>query len=195
MSSPAFSTTVSGQLIDINQPTPNDIRITDIAESLAKICRFNGHLQTHYSVAQHCVHFMELLPDEHKAYGLFHDAHEAYMGDITRPVKQALAHSRAGDTLKRMATKLDKAIFAAVGLSFPMSNDLKELIQHTDRVMLATEKRDLFLTGNWGGDLPKPASFSIRPWPWPKAMEKFLESYKTCCALNPKMQLAKNPLI
>ncbi len=75
------------------KPNKEDIHIQDIAHALSLICRGNGHLLHFYSVAQHCVNCVI----EAKARGfservqlacLLHDASEAYIADIIRPVKK-----------------------------------------------------------------------------------------------------------
>lgn len=66
--------------------------IETIAYALAHINRYTGHVGT-YSVAQHCVHVAEKLPDHLKLAGLLHDAPEAYIGDVSAPLKAVIADS------------------------------------------------------------------------------------------------------
>lgn len=70
-------------------PTASDICIEDIAHSLAMQCRFGGHSKQFYSVAQHSwlmsTHWFQ--DEELQRYALLHDASEAYLGDIPRPLK------------------------------------------------------------------------------------------------------------
>lgn len=80
----------SGRLIDISRPSLEDIAIEDIAYSLAHMLRFNGHLKHPISVARHSIYVAELVCEHCKFAALLHDAHEAYLGDITRPLKQFL---------------------------------------------------------------------------------------------------------
>lgn len=77
-------------------PRMEDISIRDIAHALSLMTRANGHFPEFYSVGQHCIHCAE----EAIAEGmegrlvlacLLHDAGEAYLADITRPVKKHLA--------------------------------------------------------------------------------------------------------
>lgn len=85
--------TISGRPFDILDPKPEQVSLYDIAHSLAFLCRFNGHVPTFYSVAEHCLRVAEWLeernePAEVVLTGLLHDASEAYVGDMTRPLKR-----------------------------------------------------------------------------------------------------------
>lgn len=80
----------SGHRVDLNNIVEDDIRIDDIAHSLAHICRFGGHTKVFYSVAQHSVRVARALPPELMLEGLLHDATEAIVGDMIRPLKRML---------------------------------------------------------------------------------------------------------
>lgn len=87
--------TYTGVMFDPLNPDPQLIDIVDIAHALSMLCRANGHFRSFYSVGQHSINCMR----EAKARGytervqlacLLHDASEAYLSDVTRPVKQEL---------------------------------------------------------------------------------------------------------
>ena len=82
--------TVSGQIVELVNPDPEQIYIHDIAHALSQICRFAGHSSRFYSVAAHSVLVSHRVPPEYALEGLLHDASEAYIGDISRPLKRAL---------------------------------------------------------------------------------------------------------
>jgi 5'-deoxynucleotidase YfbR-like HD superfamily hydrolase len=82
--------TVSGILIDLYNPNPELILIDDIAHGLANNCRWNGHTQQFWSVAQHCCMMYDVAPTEQKLSYLFHDAEEAYWGDMIKPLKNKI---------------------------------------------------------------------------------------------------------
>ena len=95
--SKVFITTIGGRSFDPLSPDLNDIDIHDIAHSLSLICRANGHFSRFFSVARHCIN----CASEAKARGygarvqllcLLHDATEAYVGDMTRPLKRQLPY-------------------------------------------------------------------------------------------------------
>jgi len=86
--------TVSGVAFDLLDPTPEMVQLEDIAHALSRIPRFNGHTRSHYSVAEHSVLGCLLVPRELQTAFLLHDAHEAYIGDLTSPLKAALEDPR-----------------------------------------------------------------------------------------------------
>ena len=120
-----------------------DINITDLAESLSKQCRFVGHCKGFYSVAQHSVYVAQLLPTHLQIYGLLHDAHEAIIGDISRPLKQLLrAYHPFQSDLDRIENEIQEAIYATLGISKPSVSEEAQ-VKTADTIMLATERRDL----------------------------------------------------
>ena len=87
--------THSGIMFDPLNPDPEKIRIEDIAHSLSMLCRANGHFKSFYSVGLHCINCM--FEAQARGYSprvqlacLLHDGSEAYLSDVTRPVKQEL---------------------------------------------------------------------------------------------------------
>lgn len=72
---------------DVVRPDPTLISIETIAHSLSMQCRFNGHCNAFYSVAQHSVLVSQVCMIEDARWGLLHDASEAYLGDVIRPLK------------------------------------------------------------------------------------------------------------
>lgn len=96
---PAESTstirTVNGVYVDLLHPEPEMIRLGDIAAALANTCRFGGHLPAPYSVGEHSLHVAAMLNRQFgdnrlSLCGLLHDATEAYLGDVVRPLKRNL---------------------------------------------------------------------------------------------------------
>lgn len=97
ITSKQFITTVMGHSFDPVSPEKEDIDIRDIAHSLSMICRANGHFREFFSVARHCINCA--LEAAARGYGgrvqllcLLHDATEAYIGDMTRPLKLQLPY-------------------------------------------------------------------------------------------------------
>jgi len=129
--------TSTGTLVDIAKPDPSSIHIVDIAHHLARICRFNGAVQYPYSVAQHSLMVSELVHSEHALPGLLHDAAEAYLGDISTPVKALL-----GPAYADLERRWNLAIGERFGLGAQLA-DQHPAIKAADDRALATERRDL----------------------------------------------------
>lgn len=68
-------------------PRPEDVDPVDIAHALSLICRYGGHTTRFYSVAEHCVLLSHAVAPVHALWALLHDATEAYVGDMVRPLK------------------------------------------------------------------------------------------------------------
>ena len=88
-------TTHSGQQVDIESPQADTLRIEDIAHALSFLCRGSGQANFFFSVARHCVYCAEEacargFPREVVLACLLHDASEAYMTDVPKPIKDNL---------------------------------------------------------------------------------------------------------
>src|SRR5690348_91204 len=113
--------TYSGQAFDPESPDPNTIHIYDIAVSLSRMPRFMGHSTRFLSVAEHCVNVAEMAPYDLKLTALMHDASEAYLVDIPRPIKPLLK----GYT--ELEDKIMRVIADKFGFEWPMPDIIKEL--------------------------------------------------------------------
>jgi len=118
--------TYSGVYIDPFNPNPDAILIEDIAHALAHQPRFGGHLPTFYSVAQHSVQVSVMAPElrDVKMQALMHDASEAYLIDIPRPIKHRLSN------YKETEEKLMIVIAQKFGFDYPLSKEVKEFDEY-----------------------------------------------------------------
>jgi len=150
--------TSSGKRFDLFEPDADMIDPRDISHALAHLCRFNGHTREFYSVAQHSCIVAALVPEEHKLTALLHDATEAYLGDITRPLKQWMPDYRG----------FEDVIWGRVCKRFDLALDLPASVHQADLIALATERRDLMPTDPAIWDCLvgiEPMVETIRPWP------------------------------
>jgi hypothetical protein len=118
-------------------PESSEIDPRDIAHALSMLCRFGGHVKRFYSVAEHCVLMSRAVAPEHALWALLHDATEAYLVDLPRPVKRMLPqYSRAESNLMDFICSrfgLDPAEPAEV-----KDADNRILITERDALMAAT---------------------------------------------------------
>jgi hypothetical protein len=113
--------THSGLMYYPIDPREDDICIKDIAHALSMLCRFGGHCLRFYSVAEHSVHVARSAPDGLRLTALLHDASEAYLGDVIRPLKKALV------AYKTAELNLEEVLSRKFGTVFPLPSEVKAL--------------------------------------------------------------------
>ena len=128
-----YVSTFSGNRFYPLRPHIDQVAIEDIAHGLAYQCRFNGQTKTFYSIAQHSLIVASLVPAPLRLAALLHDAAEAYLGDMVKPLKVLLPEFAA------LEDKVTAIIAATYGIDFSDYAPIKR----ADLVALATEKRDL----------------------------------------------------
>ncbi|MCP5267482.1 MAG: phosphohydrolase [Zoogloeaceae bacterium] len=150
-------------------PRSEDVVIEDIAHGLAFQCRFNGQTQHFYSVAQHSLIVASLVPKRLALAALLHDAAEAYLGDMVKPLK----------ILFPEFSRIEASVMAVIGERFGVDGFTDPLIKRADLIALATEKRDLMPHSceaweSLNGIAPLPSRIAALP---PQAAkQEFLEA-------------------
>ena len=177
--------TFTGIAFDPMRPDPKDVRIMDIAHALSHQCRFGGHCPTFYSVADHSVRVSKVVWDWAQGQGtnvmdtarvslvgLLHDAAEAYVQDIVRPIKYLPEMADYRDAEDRVI----RAIFARYKLDVWLLD--QDWLKLADNIALATEKRDFFPTTprTWT-PLPDPLPDTIVPLSPMEAKQAFLDRF------------------
>jgi 5'-deoxynucleotidase YfbR-like HD superfamily hydrolase len=166
-----FIYTYTGRKFYATNPRVCDIELEDIIWALSKICRFGNHCHMHYSVAQHSVLASYLVPEHLALTTLMHDASEAYMGDIVRPLKRYPELAKVVEGIER---RISIAISKMYGLVYPLP---PEVIK-ADNIMLFTEKRDVMhhidQSVQWVAEEKyEKLRFTIRPCSESKARQMF----------------------
>lgn len=125
---PGAITTWTRRRVNPLTMTSADVDIRDIAHALARQCRYNGHVEAFLSVARHSINVAERLPKGLQLAGLLHDAAEAYLGDLPRPLK----HGEFGRAYLEAEAHVERAVFAAFGLPATVPHE----VQLADRAVL-----------------------------------------------------------
>lgn len=124
--------TYSGVKFDLLNPKPEMVLIKDIAHALSNICRFTGHTQQFYSVAQHSVECSRLVTSSgYRLESLLHDAHEAYIGDVATPLKRLLPDYQ----------KVEERVASVVRTRFGLPEETSTIVKDVDLRALGLEKR------------------------------------------------------
>lgn len=160
--------TFSGWAFYPMSPHEDEIDPVDIAHALSMLCRYGGHVRRFYSVAEHCVLMSRAVSPENALWALLHDATEAYLGDMVRPVKRFLpAYARAEDRLMGVICK-------RFGLPATCPDEVKD----ADNRILRDERDALMGPAPlpWRSIENVPAlGVDIGPW-WPdEAERRYLE--------------------
>ncbi len=177
-----YMITVTGVEFDLNCPQAEDVRIVDIAHALSHISRWNGHTpgRTPYTVAQHSVLMAQWLAEagcvkDAQVCGLMHDAHEAYIGDISRPMKRIINSA----ALRRTMIRLDTVIAEAFNFTWGYSTTIEI---YDDGMLEWEEWRIMKHT------IPAPDRKPISPdnlfdcvWDYERANKEFMRTFVSLC--------------
>lgn len=154
-------------------PRPEEICIEDIAHSLAMQCRYAGHSIRFYSVAEHCVHIARRAlstGNGNALWGLLHDASEAYLIDVPRPLKPFLPGYKA------IEAQVQMNVCIAFGLPIEMPEEIRQL----DGDILRDESFQNMTTPPVAWDFPTHRSLgiSLNYWSPELAEMHFLDTFK-----------------
>lgn len=157
--------TRTGNVVDLLDPLPGAIKMTEVALALSRLPRFGGHTTRTWSVADHSVLVCDLMgedaPPDLALAGLLHDAHEPYTGgDIATPAINALWFECPAvvDALASLKRRVDGAVAQAFGIDAALFRH--DAVLAADRLALAIEAHHLMAKpeGVWG-DLPRLPDF------------------------------------
>ncbi len=114
-------------------PRPDEIDIDDIAHALAYQCRYSGHTHRFYSVAEHCCAIADNAPPTDALWGLLHDASEAYLADVIRPIKPFLTGYR----------EIEARLMRCICDAFQLQHEQPSSISALDGRILVNEREQL----------------------------------------------------
>ena len=172
---PDWIQTYTGKAFYFMEPEPDMICIEDIAHALSQLCRFGGHTRSFYSVAEHsilCVAHAATQGADRKAqlWALLHDAAEAYIVDMPRPIKRKLGGYKS----------IEYGIMDAVCQKFGLSTNAPGIVAEADAAVLNAERLQVMRPSDkeWSRDLADPANvFCVGLTPR-SAEQQFLHAYE-----------------
>ncbi|MBP2236337.1 hypothetical protein J2Z31_002851 [Sinorhizobium kostiense] len=159
----------SGTWFDLLDPWHSHFTIQDIAQGLSNICRYAGQCRDFYSVAEHSLHVCDTI-GEFKLEALLHDAAEAFIGDITRPLKQLLPEYKA----------IEANVEAAIYSRFSLNQMATPHVKLADLRVLAAEQAQLMPVGTdyWAAQSDvRPAPVAVEFLSPSIARERFLAKF------------------
>ncbi len=161
--------TYSGKRYYPLSPNPQDIDMEDIAHSLSLLCRFGGHVDRFYSVAEHCVVLSKWVAPENALAALLHDATEAYVVDLPRPVKHVLPQYK----------ELEAVVWDAIARKYNIDPILPEDVKEGDNRILINEHKTLMSRSEtWTVDALEPLPVEITGWPPQDAEYMYIQRFQ-----------------
>lgn len=135
LNTPDCIRTHSGIYFNVFSPKPEMVDIDDIAHALSNQCRWGGHSAKFYSVAQHCVGMLPHVEPKDRLSALLHDASEAYLVDVPRPIKKKLANYH----------EIEEKVMRAIAQRFEFEWPMEVAVVEADEAMLKYEWERLIL--------------------------------------------------
>jgi len=156
-------------------PRSEEVEIVDIAHALSNQCRFTGHSRAFYSVAQHAYHVSNICNPDDALWGLLHDAAEAYVCDLARPMKHQPEYAHY--------CRDEQLVMAAICKRFGLAPTMPESVHRADEIMLASEVLSLMtpdrsVWGRWIDAVPPEWRIKVFPVGPGEAKELFMTRFK-----------------
>jgi len=166
-------TMCGGNVVSLYNTTTEMISIEDIALTLSKICRYGGRCNKFYSVAEHSVHVSKHVSRKYALAGLLHDAGEAYLIDVPKPLQ----------IIFQGYNKLEERILSIIFEKFGIDSRIPRQVLEADKYIAMCEYKRLVnraaLVCDDGNDLSNAdATFPFKWWPPPVAYAKFMDRFR-----------------
>ncbi|GEL48581.1 hypothetical protein CHO01_36970 [Cellulomonas hominis] len=148
-------------------PRPEEVDPRDIAHALAYQCRYNGMTREHYSVAEHCLLMSWAVPVRDQLHALLHDATEAYIGDMIRPLKNHVPAFR----------DIEDVVWKAIAERFGISAQIPSSVHDAD-IRICLDERAALLSeppAPWDTEALGTLGVDIGPLPAQEAERRYLD--------------------
>jgi hypothetical protein len=163
--------TYSGRRFWPLDPRPEDVCIEDVAHALSLLTRYGGHCLRFYSVAEHSVHLARHASPEDKLWLLLHDASEAYLSDMVRPLKRFMPEYREAED------RVSAAVYERFGLD--PAHEPRTVKALDNRILMDERAQVMRPTGDewhYGGE-NEPLGVALQFWSPQRAEAHFLSTF------------------
>ena len=190
-----------GGKFDFRTQGHDDLTLQIVAKSLSQTCRFTGHVDEFYSVAQHSVYVSRLLVlrgyPQYAMWGLLHDTPESVYGDHSSPLKSYL-QERTNGVYRQVIKEIDEQVLTLFEPDLyntkicHYTDDCREKVKHADYTMLYLERDALLAETKYlypdgacpelhpGGEI-RDIDPCFEPWSCRRAEHVFLKEYEDIC--------------
>lgn len=177
--------TYTGKAFRPMDPRPDDVCIEDIAHALSMQCRYNGHVKRFASVAEHCVLVSRHVPARDALWGLLHDATEAYVGDMVRPLKIHMPAFR----------EAEDRVMEAIAEKFGLNPQMPASVHEADSRILLDERAALLgePPRQWAVDGLAPLGCTVHGWSPAEAEQAYLRRFAELTASGPVFSVSLDP--
>lgn len=127
--------TYTGTEFTIFNPKVEQIFIEDIAHALSHLCRYGGHCEPFYSVAQHSIAASYLVEPQNAFCALLHDATEAYLVDLPRPIKYQIEQYR----------QMEDKLYLVIAEKYNLPSIIPDDVHMIDSLMIKEFEWDYFM--------------------------------------------------
>lgn len=162
--------TATGRQFWPADPRPHEVFIEDIAHALSLLCRYGGHCLRFYSVAEHSVLMSRAARQEQKLWALLHDASEAYVIDVPRPLKPEITGYK----------EIEANVMRAICVRFNLHLGCPDGVKALDRAILVDEMRQNMAAppAPWDGLPDAPLGIKLQFWSPERARVEFLAEFE-----------------
>lgn len=157
-------------------PLPEEVDILDIAHALSNMCRYAGHCDRFYSVAEHSVYVSQVVDPRHAFVALMHDAAEAYVMDVPRPLKRHLSDHGW----------IEEGVWHAISEKFELPEVIPDEVWVADNAVLLAEAKQILKPHPAPWDVPgEPANVRIACHRPSTAKLMFLDRFEELTGVDP----------
>ena len=159
-----------GEFFDILSPENSEYSIDVVATALSNLCRYTGHVVRFYSVAEHCVLVSRIVPPRFALEGLLHDASEAFVGDVSSPLKKLLPDYQ----------KIEDNIQADIARRFNLEYPFPECIHKADKQLYWSERKVIApaVDALWNKEFRASKKVEPQGWTPARAKREFLKRFE-----------------